>query len=182
MGPRARKARRVLGPALNKPWVLGDHTPAILPGTAGGGEPSSGDFAGRDMKSPLHIGETGELVFVVEAAHAVSFDPAMPPVLSTPSLLWFVEHAAIRAMQPHFDSGEVSVGVEVELQHLAATPVGVEVRCRARVVSVDGPVVAFQVEAHDGFEVVARCFHKRRVVRASGLARRVEAKRPHSGT
>jgi predicted thioesterase len=46
------------------------------------------------------------------------------------------------------------------------------------VVAVDGPAVALHVEAHDGHEVIARGFHRRRVVRAAGLARRVAPKLP----
>lgn len=130
------------------------------------------------MQSRIRPGDTGELTFQVEGPHAVSFDPAMPPVLSTPWLLWFLEHAAIRALASRLGTGEVSVGTEVELQHLAPTPVGVSVTCRARVVAVDGPVVSFHVEAHDGHEVVARGFHRRRLVRAAGLARRVGPKLP----
>lgn len=130
------------------------------------------------MNTPVRPGDSGEITFVVEGPHAVSFDPAMPPVLSTPSLLWFLEQAAIRALAPRLTGGEVSVGTEVELQHLAPTPVGGMVTCRARVVSADGPAVAFHVEAHDGHEVIARGFHRRRVVRAAGLARRVGPKLP----
>lgn len=130
------------------------------------------------MPRTLRPGDTGEITFTVEAAHAVSFDPAMPPVLSTPALLWFLEQAAIRALAPRLGAGEVSVGTEIELQHLAPTPVGATVVCRARVVSADGPAAAFHVEAHDGHELIARGFHRRRVVRAAGLARRVAPKQP----
>lgn len=130
------------------------------------------------MPSRIRPGDTGEITFQVEGPHAVSFDPAMPPVLSTPWLLWFLEHAALRALAPRLSPGEVSVGTEVELQHLAPTPVGGTVTCRARVVAVDGAAVAFHVEAHDGHEVIARGFHRRRVVRAAGLARRVAPKLP----
>ncbi len=130
------------------------------------------------MHSPIRPGDSGEVTFVVEGQHAVSFDPAMPPVLSTPWLLWFLEQAAIRALAPRLSAGEVSLGTEVELRHLAPTPVGVTVTCRARVITVDGPAVALHVEAHDGHEVVARGFHRRRIVRAAGLARRGAPKLP----
>ncbi len=130
------------------------------------------------MQRGIRPGDVGEISFTVEGAHAVRFDPAMPPVLSTPWLLWFLEHAAMQALAPRLAAGEVSVGTEIELQHLAPTPVGVTVRCRARVISAEGPAVAFHVEAHDGHEVIARGFHRRRVVKAAGLARRVVPKQP----
>ena len=49
--------------------------------------------------------------------------------------------------------------------------------CRARVILVDGPVVTFQVEAHDGVESIARGIHRRRVIDVDRFARRVERKR-----
>ena len=88
----------------------------------------------------------------------------MPAVLSTPTLIWFLENSAREALLPMFESGEACVGVHVDVQHLAATPLGRQVRCRARVVHVDGRFVTFQVEAHDEHELIARGTHKRAIV------------------
>ena len=133
------------------------------------------------MKSPVKVGATGEANFTVEAKHTIDFNqPGLPPVLSTPSLIWFLEHAAIAALEPALDPGEVSLGTEVEIQHLAPTPVGLKVACTARVVRADGPAVGFQVEARDEHELIARGLHQRRIVRVEGFAKRVQAKaRPH---
>jgi predicted thioesterase len=127
------------------------------------------------MKGTPPTGTTGERKFVVEAKHAIEF-PNLPPVLSTPSLIWHLEHAAIEALRAVLEPGEVSVGTEIEVQHLAPTPLGESVTCLARVVRADGPKVSFQVEARDGQELIARGSHTRQVVRASSFAKRIQAK------
>jgi predicted thioesterase len=68
------------------------------------------------------------------------------------------------------------VGTLVEVEHLAPAPEGSSVTCRARVIHVDGPVVTFQVEAHDGVEPIARGIHRRRVIDVDRFARRVARK------
>ena len=127
------------------------------------------------MKGTPPTGTTGERKFVVEAKHAIEF-PDLPPVLSTPSLIWHLEHAAIEALRSVLEPGELLVGTEIEIQHLAPTPLGDRVTCLARVVRSDGPKVSFQIEARDGQELIARGSHTRQVVRASSFARRIQAK------
>ena len=100
----------------------------------------------------------------------------MPAVLSTPTLIWYLEHAAREALLPLFESGEACVGVHVDVQHLAATPLGHNVRCQARVIHVDGRTVTFQVEARDDHELIARGTHKRAVVDAQRFAKAVSRK------
>jgi predicted thioesterase len=94
-------------------------------------------------------------------------------VLSTPSLIWFLEHAARRALSPLLEDRETCVGTQIEIQHLAPTPLGERVCCRARVIGVDGRQINFQVEAHDQHELIARGLHKRAVVPVDRFASRV---------
>ncbi|QEH36913.1 Fluoroacetyl-CoA thioesterase [Aquisphaera giovannonii] len=129
------------------------------------------------MRNGLKVGGTAERRFRVELAHAIDLEPgAMPPILSTPWLIWFLEHVAREALAPFLEEGENSVGSHVDVDHLAATPVGEAVRCVARVAHIDGRQVSFQLEAFDDHERIARGFHRRHVVRVDRLARRVEVK------
>ena len=132
------------------------------------------------MKGAPPTGTTGERQFVVEARHTIEF-PGVAPVLSTPSLIWFLEHAAIEALRFVLEPDELSVGTEIDLQHLAPTPLGQSVTCLARVVRAEGPKVSFQVEARDGQELIARGSHTRWVVRAASFARRIQAKAASPG-
>ena len=121
---------------------------------------------------------TGESRLVVDTTNRIVFaDERMPAVLATPWLVAHLEYAARRAIAPCLEEHERSVGTFVEVEHLAPVPEGFTVTCRARVIHVDGPVVTFQVEAHDGTEPVARGLHRRRVIDVDRFARRVARKR-----
>ena len=125
------------------------------------------------------VGDVGEIEFRVESAHAIDFaDDGMPEVLCTPWLIWFLEHAAREAMLPLLDKNESTVGVYVEVQHTAATPVGERVRCQARVIRAEGTQVTFQLDAFDEHERIARGMHRLRVIRVNRFAERLRSKSP----
>ncbi len=129
------------------------------------------------MRKGLRVGVTGERRFVVEPDHTIDFaEGGMPAILCTPWLIWFLEHAARDAVLPYLEMGESTVGSHVDVDHLAATPVGQAVICLARVVHVEGRQFSFQLEARDEAELIARGFHRLRVIDVGRLARRVEAK------
>ena len=87
------------------------------------------------------------------------------PVLATPRLVALVEAAAVDGLRGELGSGETSVGVLVELEHLAATPVGGRVEATARLVGREGRSLVFEVGARDGSgREVARGRHRRVVV------------------
>jgi fluoroacetyl-CoA thioesterase len=135
------------------------------------------------MQTGLKVGTTGEQRFVVEPTHSIDFaGDGMPAILCTPWLVWFLEHAARAAVLPFLDPGESTVGSHVDVDHVAPTPIGQAVVCVARVVYMEGRVVSFQLEARDEAEVIARGFHRLRVIQVERLARRVEAKRSDSGS
>ena len=91
--------------------------------------------------------------------------------------MWFLEHAARNAVLPVLEPGESTVGVVVNVRHLAATPLGEKVVCRARVLSVEGTEVSFQLEAHDEHEQIARGAHKLRIILATRLVRKVKSRK-----
>ena len=129
------------------------------------------------MKRSPKVGDTGELSFVVTEQHVIDFaDGQMPAVLCTPWLIWFLEHAAREAILPLLEAGESTVGVQVEVEHLAPTPLGLEVTCTARVIHVDGPLITLQFNARDQHERIARGIHKLRVICCDRFANRVGAK------
>jgi predicted thioesterase len=129
------------------------------------------------MKNRPRIGLTGELAFKVEPQHVIDFSGGgMPAVLSTPSLVGFLERTAREAMAECLDDDERSVGVEIELKHLAPTPVGHTVHCTARVIHTADREVTFQIEARDDHELIARGLHKRAVIRTDSFSRRVKEK------
>lgn len=78
------------------------------------------------------------------------------PVLATPRVVALVEAATVAAIAPELAPGSTTVGTRVELDHLAATPVGREVVARAQLASVDGRRLVFDVTLLDGDTVAAQ--------------------------
>lgn len=129
------------------------------------------------MKEKARIGRMMEMEFDVTAEHVIDFATGgMPAVLSTPRLIGWIERTAREALAPLLDDTERSVGAEIEIRHLAPTPLGARVTCLARVIQTDGATVLFQVEARDGSEVIAKGLHRRAVIQVAAFARRVARK------
>jgi predicted thioesterase len=83
---------------------------------------------------------------------------------------------ARNSILPHLEPGFDSVGTHVDLRHLAATPLGLQVTFKTRVTAVTGSRVTFRVEAHDEREMVAEGTHERAVVNIARFASRVQDK------
>ena len=129
------------------------------------------------MKSRPRIGEVGELAIPTDMKHAVEFHgDGMPAVVSTPNIIQFLERTARHTLAPHLDADERSVGLEIDIRHLAPTPVGQTIHCRAQVIAVEDRKVTFQIEARDAHEVIVRGLHKRAIIRTESFSRRVSAK------
>jgi len=129
------------------------------------------------MKGHPKTGTTGEFTFVVGPEHTITFaTDGMPAVLSTPNLIGILERTARQAIAPFLTVDERSVGMELDLRHLAPTPLGAKVTATARVISTTGRLVDFQLEARDEQELIIRGVHKRAVVNVNSFAKRVQSK------
>jgi predicted thioesterase len=123
------------------------------------------------MKSRPRIGEVGELAIPTDMTHVVEFHgDGMPAVVSTPNIIQFLERTARHTLAPHLEADERSVGLEIDIRHLAPTPIGQTIHCTARVIAVEGSKVQFQ------HEVIMRGLHKRAVIRTESFSRRVKEK------
>ncbi|HLB48555.1 MAG TPA: thioesterase family protein [Anaerolineales bacterium] len=90
---------------------------------------------------------------------------AMPEVFATGFLVGFLEWACIKAVKPHLDwPSEQTVGTHIDVSHLAATPPGLEVTAKVKLIEVDGRRLVFEVEAHDGVDLISRGRHERFII------------------
>ena len=129
------------------------------------------------MKSQPKIGTAGEFTFVVAPEHTITFaTDGMPAVLSTPNLIGLIERTARESLHPFLDTDERTVGSEIELRHLAPSPLGARVTITVRVIHTEGRQIGFQVEARDEHELIARGLHTRGVIRTGSFAKRVHGK------
>jgi predicted thioesterase len=117
-----------------------------------------------------------EQVKVTRELTVAHYAPGMPEVYGTPMMIYLMEVASAHAIQPSLPPGWVSVGTEVKVRHLAATPVGFVVHASAKVISVSGRIVTFAVEAHDGVELIGEGTHTRALVDLERFNARVAAK------
>ena len=104
------------------------------------------------------------------------FHDDMPEVYGTPMMIYLMEVAAADAIENYLPEGWVSVGVIVNIKHLAATPIGFTVTARAEVIEVGENTIKFTVEAHDGKEKIGEGIHVRAPVALDRFMKRVEAK------
>jgi predicted thioesterase len=100
----------------------------------------------------------------------------MPPVLGTPFLVYLMEVAAAEVLRPHLPAGWATVGAQVNVTHLAATPLGMTVTATARLVSTTARTATFEVVAHDGVEKVGEGTHVRGLVELARFETRWKAK------
>ena len=104
------------------------------------------------------------------------FHPHMPAVYGTPMMVFLMEEAATKAVQDYLPEGWVSVGVVVNIKHLAATPVGFTVTATAKVVEVTHKTIVFTVEAHDGVDKIGEGTHVRAPVEMERFEQGVKIK------
>jgi predicted thioesterase len=105
----------------------------------------------------MRAGASASVQLSVTAADtAVALGSGDVPVLATPRVLALAEEATVRAVQAELDDGQTTVGTQVTLAHLAATPVGRVVRAEATLSEVDGRRLVFAVSVHEGATLVAQ--------------------------
>ncbi len=113
----------------------------------------------------LKIGLKGEAsVEVVFENTAAAVGSGALEVFGTPSMIALMEKAALQSVQPYLDEGQGTVGLHLDVAHLAATPVGMTVRAESELEKVEGRMLFFQVRAYAGDELIGEGRHQRCIV------------------
>jgi predicted thioesterase len=128
------------------------------------------------MKSSLKPGVSRTERVVVDRDRAIAFMGDAVRVYSTPSMVSDVEYASLRLIQEHLDPGMSSVGIQVSVDHVGATPVGESVDVTVTVRAVEGRRVSLGAEIRDALEVVGTGSHTRFVVDVARHGERVAEK------
>jgi fluoroacetyl-CoA thioesterase len=123
------------------------------------------------MKSTLKPGLVHRVAYKVAEEKTVPYTypespeiASMPKVFATGFMIVLMEWACTELVAQHLDPGEGSVGVHIDVSHVAATPPGMTVTAEAECVEVIGRRVAFKVKAHDGIDLIGEGRHERFVV------------------
>ncbi len=130
-----------------------------------------------DLPPTLRPGLRGRRDLVVGPEHtAPHVGSGRVPVLATPVVINLLEAAALAAVEHLLPAGHQSLGVQLDVRHFAATPVGMRVAAEAELVAVDGRALKFRLSARDEREAVSEGTHERVVVNVARFDRRMEAK------
>ena len=124
------------------------------------------------------IGLVGEIsIEVTPEVTARHMGSGAVGVFATPEMVRLMEKAAVRAIAGHLAPGQQSVGVLVNVRHLAATPIGATVTARAELIGVEGRRLTFRVSAGDGIDTIGEGLHERALIDLDRFQARAEAKR-----
>jgi fluoroacetyl-CoA thioesterase len=125
----------------------------------------------------LKPGLAGQLSLVVTEEHtAKHLGSGSVQVLATPQMILLMEQASVAAIDHLLPEGYRTVGIGLDVRHLAPTPVGFEVRATSEVIEVDGRRLTCRVQVHDGVELVGEGIHRRAIIDVRQFAERVAKK------
>ena len=135
------------------------------------------------MKPTLHPGATAQHSFRVPAEKTVPYlypeaheFQQMPTVFATGFMVGLMEWTCLHVLAPHLDDGEGSLGIHINVSHLAATVPGQTVTVDAECTKVDGRRISFHVKAHDGLDLIGEGEHERMIVNWEKFEQRVNDK------
>jgi fluoroacetyl-CoA thioesterase len=127
-------------------------------------------------------GLLGTAELLVAAEHTAPFvGSGRIAVLATPVMINLIEAAALAAVEHLLPAGHQSLGIHLDVSHVAATPVGLRVTASAEVLRVEGRTITFRVEARDEYEVIGGGTHQRVVVSVARFDERVQRKLARGG-
>jgi fluoroacetyl-CoA thioesterase len=122
-------------------------------------------------------GLTGTASLIVAPEHTAPFvGSGRIAVLATPVMINLIEAAALKAVEHLLPAGHQSLGIHLDVRHVAATPLGLRVIATAEVTKVEGRSISFRVEAHDEREHIGGGTHERVVVSVERFDERVQRK------
>ena len=125
----------------------------------------------------IRIGATREESVIVHSGIAISFlGPETARVLATPQMIQHMEITSRNLLKPMLEEGYDSVGTDVSVKHLGATPIGMEVVFRSEVIKRDDRRITFHVTARDANELIGEGTHERFVIHIERFAAKMQSK------
>lgn len=101
---------------------------------------------------------------VTDADSAAAVGSGGLNVLATPAMIAFMENVGLTACEPGLADGETTVGMEINVKHLAPTAIGKKIRIKATLVNQLKKIITFHIEAYDGDTLIGEAEHKRAIV------------------
>jgi fluoroacetyl-CoA thioesterase len=118
----------------------------------------------------------GEALAVPASGRLLGEIADMPPVFATANMIAFVEWTCVAALAPYLAPDQRTVGTRVEMTHIAATPIGMNVTAEIELVEIDGRRLRFKASCRDEVEPIGEGFHERMVVDHARFMQRLARK------
>ncbi len=116
-------------------------------------------------------------LLVTEEVTAARMGSGLLEVLATPAMIALAEGTAMESVQPLLEEGQGTVGTRLDIAHIAATPVGMTVRCETELVEVDRRRLVFSVKVYDDRELVGEGTHERFIIDNARFLQKAQGKR-----
>ena len=131
----------------------------------------------NETRSALQPGRIGTSTLIVAEQHtAPKVGSGRAPVFASPAMVALIEAAAVACVEDQLAEGQETLGTHLDIEHIAATPTGLEVTATAELIEVAGRKLVFKVEARDARELIGRGRHTRVVVDSARFRAKVAAK------
>ncbi|MDO4748358.1 MAG: thioesterase family protein [Eubacteriales bacterium] len=97
-------------------------------------------------------------------------------VFATPAMVALMEQTAAQSVQPHLEEGVTSVGTKINVEHLSADPIGIEVVCESTLTQVDNRRLCFDITVSDKHGIVGKAYHERFLIKSESFMAKTNAK------
>lgn len=126
----------------------------------------------------MEAGITGtQTIVVTEDKTAKVMGSGLLPVYATPAMIALMENTASSSVQKALEEGQGTVGTLINVKHVSATPVGMEVTCETKLVEVDRKRLVFEVKAYDAAGIIGEGIHERFIIDNEKFMEKAEGKR-----
>ncbi|MDF2874679.1 MAG: hypothetical protein K0R22_1362 [Sporomusa sp.] len=130
------------------------------------------------MEFNLQVGMKAERAEQVTTENtAIKYGSGGVAVYATPAMVGLMEGTCLAAVDPHLPSGMATVGIDLNIKHLAATPVGMTVRATAELTGIAGKKLTFTIEAFDDQEKIGQGTHERYIIDLDKFLKKAESKK-----
>ncbi len=114
---------------------------------------------------------------VVPEKTAAAVGSGLLPVYATPAMIALIEGTAAQSVAPYLEEGSGTVGISLNVKHMAASPIGMEIRCETELVEVDRKRLVFAAKVYDDQEQVGEGIHERFVINNEKFMQKAENKK-----
>ena len=125
----------------------------------------------------LEVGIKNKITITVnEEKTAKVMGSGILDVFATPAMVALMEQTAAESVQPHLDEGVTSVGTKINVEHLSADPIRIEVVCESELTEIDNRKLCFNITAYDRHGVIGKAYHERFLIKSESFMEKTNAK------